>query len=679
MRTINFTVIKLVGCLIIGILAAHYFTISYEIALILNLTALLALSCTFIINIKRSKRTPLFGVFTLITFISIGILTTTLHNPKNQKNHYTRLINQDDDTLHNITFKVEDVLKPNDYYQKYVVRLMAIDRKEVTGQLLLNLKKDSISQTRLKIDDVVNTRTRITNLFATLNPHQFNYKDYLEKQHIYHQITVKPRGILILSRTKHSLTGYAAKLRELINSKLKNHPFKPNELAIINALLLGQRQDIPTSVYNSYAQAGAIHILAVSGLHVGIVLLILNILFKPLHRIKHGKKIKTILILIFLWSFAVIAGLSASVTRAVTMFSIVAVGMNLKRPSNVYNTLAVSMFILLLAKPMFLFDVGFQLSYLAVLAIVWIQPQLYALWTPKFWVIDKLWQVFTVTFAAQLGIFPVGIYYFHQFPLLFFISNMVIVPVLGFILGFGLLVILLAIFNSLPNFLATAFSWVIDWMNAFVALIADQDAFLIRDISFSLTLVVASYFLILALIRFYQRKTYARLVTSLIAIALLTGAFIYNNLRIANNAFIIFHKTRHTIIGIKQNRHLTLHHNPDSLNLKNSTLITNYKIGSWVNTTETDSIQPVYKINGKLILVVDSLGVYKTSFKPNYVLLSHSPKINLNRLIDRLQPELIIADGSNYKSYQDRWKRTCQEQNIPFYQTRVMGACVIGF
>ena len=142
------------------------------------------------------------------------------------------------------------------------------------------------------------------------------------------------------------------------------------------------------------------HILAVSGLHVGIVLMLLNLLFKPIEYIKHGKAIKVMIILLILWGFAIVAGLSASVTRAVTMFSVVAIAMHLNRPTNIYNTLAISIFILLSFKPMFLFDVGFQLSYVAVLAIVTIQPLLNKLWKPKWKAFDFLWNIFTVTIAA---------------------------------------------------------------------------------------------------------------------------------------------------------------------------------------------------------------------------------------------------------------------------------------
>lgn len=678
MQAINFKVIKFTICLVVGILIYYYHTVSVQIAFAINLISFILLSIVYFINKKLNKRTISFGVLTALTLINLGILTATIHNEKNHKNHYTKFYNNDNEQLQNIKFKIRTVLKPGNYYQKYIIEFIAINDKIVSGKSLLNVEIDS-SDTSLKVDDVLTTRTSIKNLIPPLNPHQFDYKTYLKKQHIYHQLFIKKNEILILSRTKHSILGYAAKLRESINIKLKNYSFKDDELAIINALLLGQRQDISKNIYDSYVQAGAIHILAVSGLHIGIILLILNLLFKSLERTKQGKTIKTILIVSLLWCFAIVAGLSASVTRAVTMFSMVAIGMNLKRPSNVYNILAISIFVLLLIKPLFLFDVGFQLSYLAVFAIVWIQPLLYAVWLPKYWILDKFWQIFTVTIAAQFGILPVSLYYFHQFPGLFFVSNLIIIPFLGLILGFGLLVIFLSIFDWLPYILAKIFGLLIGLMNDFVSFISDQEAFLFKNIPFSLTLVITCYLLIIASVKFYQKKTYKYLMSTLIAVVVFISSLIYNTYKISNNEFLVFHKSRFTLIGIKQAEHFTLHHNLNNIDFENEKLITNYKIGSWVETIETHSIQSIYKINKKLILVVDSLGIYKTSFKPNYVLLRNSPKINLNRLIDTLQPEVIIADGSNYKTYQERWKETCIEKDIPFHQTSKKGAYIIKF
>ena len=509
---------------------------------------------------------------------------------------------------------------------------------------------------------------------------QTQYKSYLQKKHIYHQLYITNTQLLKISTQKHTLFGYASQLRERINKNLKQSNFKEDELAIINALLLGQRQDISKDIYDSYSQAGVIHILAVSGLHVGIILLLLHFLFKPIERFKHGKVIKILLIVVLLWSFAIIAGLSASVTRAVTMFSIVAIGMNLKRPTNIYNTLAISMFVILLFKPLFLLDVGFQLSYLAVFAIVTIQPILYKLWKPKLKIIDYFWQIFTVTLAAQFGVIPVSLYYFHQFPGLFFISNLVIIPFLGFILGFGILVIILSLLNTLPSLLANLYENIISLMNNFVGWISQQEQFLFKNIPFGIVEVIVAYILIVAAVNIYKKQNYISVLLFLISILFVQSTFMYNKYQATTNEFIVFHKNRYSIIGMKQNNKLKIHHNLDMVSLENNSIITNFRVGERIVETKTDSLQSIYLLNNKTLLVVDSLGIYNVKyFKPHIILLRNSPKINLKRLIDSLQPELIISDGSNFKSYQERWSKTCEAKKIPFHQTGKKGAFVYSY
>ena len=139
------------------------------------------------------------------------------------------------------------------------------------------------------------------------------------------------------------------------------------------------------------------------------------------------------------------------------MFTIIAIAMHLKRQTNIYNTLAISVFVLLLLKPNFLFDIGFQLSYLAVLAIVAIQPKLYNIYRPNYKVDTLFWNIFTVTLAAQLGVLPLSLYYFHQFPGLFFLSNLVIIPFLGIVLGMGIVILILASLSVLPEFLVNIY------------------------------------------------------------------------------------------------------------------------------------------------------------------------------------------------------------------------------
>ena len=677
MKLLNFNILKLTLCLSIGILIGHLFKIPLNSSLVITVVFFTALNISFFISINQIKKTIWFGWLTFITTFSTGILVYNVHDQQNFKDHFSKYISNSSYTQNLVVFKIREKLKPGNLYSKYIIDVLKVDDKTVSGKSLLNVLIDS-TQTPYKVDDVLITSSPFKELIHPLNPNQFDYKNYLEKQYVYHQIFTDNQSLYQLKSESHTLFGYADRLREIINIKLKQHDFKPDELAIINALLLGQRQDISEDIYNSYTRAGAIHILAVSGLHVGIVLLLLSFVLKPLEYLRKGKVIKVIIILIFLWGFAIIAGLSASVTRAVTMFSIVAIAIHWKRPTNIYNTLAISMFFLLLFKPMFLFDVGFQLSYLAVLSIVTIQPLLYKLWKPKLKLLDFFWKILTVTIAAQFGIVPISLYYFHQFPSLFFISNLAIIPFLGIILALGIIVIFLAILNILPGILASIYGQVIDSMNTIVNWVSSQEQFLLRNISITLLQVIGCYVLIITVIKFITKKSFTNLRLMLISVLMLQSIFIYTAFINSNSEFLIFDKSRASLIGIKNGNKFNTFHDLDQLTMNKDKMINNFKIGNFITKMEQDSIKSVYQIKDKKLLVIDSFGIYNIkSFKPNYVLLRNSPKINLNRLIDSLQPEMIIADGSNYRSYVNRWKNTCINKKLPLHSTSEKGAFII--
>lgn len=676
MKLLNFNIIKLTTCLIVGVLIGFYFKISIKTALFLFLIVFVGF-CLCFIFLKQKKRNYLFGVFTFLTFVALGIINTKINDETLHSSHYINLKNNVE-TYNDISFKVTKRLKPDAYNTKYIAEILNLNKAKSSGQILINLQKDSIAQS-LEIDHIYFTNNKLNEVVKPKNPFQFDYNNYLKQRNVYHQIYLSNDEFIELKNTSKSINGYADTFRNRVNEKLKNYDFKTDVLAIINALLLGQRQDISPEIYNNYVNAGVIHILAVSGLHVGIIFLILNWLFKPLHRFKYGKHlIKPLLIILILWSFAFVAGLSPSVTRAVTMFSIVTCAQFLKRPTNIYNTISISIFLMLLVKPIYLFDVGFQMSYLAVLAIVSVQPMLYKLWKTPNLVIDKFWQILTVTIAAQLGVAPLGLFYFHQFPGLFFISNLVIIPVLGIILGLGIFVIFLALLDSLPEVIAEVFSFIIDTLNAFIVWVAQFETFLLKDVSFSLYHLLVSYLVLISVIFLWKEKTIKYLNYALMSLLLYSSVMLYTKHQNSYNEFIIFNKNRATIIGEKRNTNLQITHSFDSLKMKSDNTLKNYKVGRYINLTTIDNLNFVYPFKDDYILVVDSLGVYETKkLMSKYVLLTNSPRINLNRLIDSLKPKYIIADASNYKSYVQRWKTTCMNKKIPFHSTYEKGAFVL--
>lgn len=677
-KLLKFIPIRLTLFLIVGIFVGSFYNFQPNILTIIFSILLLVFSVVYVVANKQFNPASSFAVLVYILSFFIGIASITFKNQLNRKQHYTN--NQefsiDKPILGIIT--VRKVLKPNMYYSKYIAELVQFNGTSSIGKILVNLKRDSVVN-QLNVDDKLLIKASFKEIKNPLNPYSFNYKKYLQTQQIYHQIVISEKQFLPLSKTTRSVKGKAAIFREKVNNAFIQNGFKDNELAVINALLLGQRQTITSELQQHYARAGAIHILAISGLHVGIILLVLTFLLKPLHYFKNGKLIASILIVTFLWMYALIAGLSASVVRAVSMFSAVAIGMFLNRPSNVYNTLVISLFFLLLINPLYLFEVGFQLSYVAVFSIVWIQPKLHNLWKPKFWLFHKFWQLFTVSLAAQIGVLPLSIYYFHQFPGLFFLSNLVIIPFLGILLIAGFVIIILSVFEILPQYLAESYGLVIQTLNNFVVWIANQESFIIQNITFSLTLMLTFYVFIVVFFKWVEKKLFYRFVLVFISLIAIQSIVIFEKYKQnATKEFVVFNKSKKNIIGIRNGSELKIYSSIDSLDT-DEPILKSYLIGTGIseNFKKTEDTN-LLKFNEETILVVDSLGIYKfKSVTPSIVVLQHSPKINLERLLQMLHPKLIIADGSNYKSYIEKWEQTCLKKKTPFYNTMQKGAFIL--
>lgn len=672
-RLLNFLPTHFTVCLIVGIVIQFNYKV-WTFSLVPTILVFLIFLC-FLFILKFFKKKQLFSVFSWMFFFLIGLYLVFSQDARNNKNFYGNFLIANSI----IEVKVKKVLKENRFYHKYITAVTAVGGKVTRGEVLLNVQKDSIKESA-KINDIFYFKSNVSSIDSVKNPYQFNYKLYLEKQGVYQQFFLRESSYLYVNSSELSIYKIAENIRTKIERSLVLNGFKGEELGVIKALILGQRSTISKELLNEYTNAGAIHILAVSGLHVGIILLIFSLILKPLEKIKNGIFIKTILIIVMLWCFAVIAGLSASVVRAVTMFTAVAIGMSIKRKTFVIHSLITSMFVLLLVKPLFIFDVGFQLSYLAVFSIVTIQPKLYQIWKPKWKLVDRAWQLFTVSLAAQIGVLPISLFYFHQFPGLFMLSNLVIIPYIGIILMGGILVMLLAILDVLPSLLANLYNMVITLMNDFVGWIALQESFLIKEISFSRSLLITSYIIIFMGISLLERVSFKRWFLFLIAIVSFQVCLLYEK-RIVQNTkeLIIFNKYRNTIIGINNSGILKINHNLKANEINQSMIIKNYKIGKNIKRVMfKKSIPNILQFKRELILVVDSLGIYKVkNIEKPIVVLVNSPKINLERMITLLNPKLIIADASNYQKQVNKWQLIADKYGVFFKSTRKNGAIVL--
>ncbi len=280
------------------------------------------------------------------------------------------------------------------------------------------------------------------------NPFEFDYKTFLERKKIYRRVYLPNRNWAKTNLAgKFSLKTGAEKIRLRLLQIYRSQNLNNKEIEILSALTLGYKRELDPETVRTFSAAGAMHVLAVSGLHVGILFMILTFMLGFLKKQKYGRLIFAVAVVSVLWFFAFLTGLSPSVTRATTMFTFWVVGNNLNRRVSIYNSLTGSAFFLLLLNPNNLFEVGFQLSYAAVFGIIYLQPKLEKIVTFRNKTAVYFWKLLTVSVAAQIATFPISLFYFHQFPVYFWVANLFIIPAVTLLIPFGILLLAL---NTFP-------------------------------------------------------------------------------------------------------------------------------------------------------------------------------------------------------------------------------------
>ncbi len=637
-------------------------------SLVIGLTGLLF---SYFHSKKNKLYNVIFGYFALLISITIGLSTSLIHKENTNPNHYTNQVS-DYDSIHYMDLMVIEKLKRTKRNVRYTCVVTHLDGKKSFGKVILNLSKEKDALTKIQIGTHLEVLGTIYKNRVPSNPNLFDYGKYLENQEIYAQVYCKKINI---GAKELSLWSYFANFRERIISNLKKSAISKEELNVLNALILGQQQDISPEILKDYQHAGAVHILSVSGLHVGFIMLFITFLLKPIGNSRKGSLVKLCIIILSLWSFAILTGLSPSIVRSATMFSFLSIGIHLKRTVNIYHTLLVSMLLILLFKPSFLFDVGFQLSYLALFFIIWLQPILSSIWQPKSKIKIYFWNIITVSFAAQIGAMPLSIYYFHQFPGLFFLTNLLILPVLGVIMGVGSIAVLIATVTTVPFFIAKTIELLIFVLNAIIHWVADFDTFVFRNISFSKEMLIGSYLAIILIIIWIKTPEFKRLIMAFLSITFLQVVFVYEKQRtLKKEELIIFHISKNTIITERIGDAVSIYSTDTILeNSSNTILIQSYLIENFCHIKSKKPLQNLMYFKSKKVLIIDSSCVYTNGINPDILVIIQSPKLNMERLLKTYKPKQIIVDGSNFKSYVRLWEATCRKAKIPFHYTNEKG------
>lgn len=668
MKVLDFPLTKITIWFLIGILFCYYCQPSIYVVLPIFIIGLILFSFSYFTNTRNKNMILFFGFSTYYISLFVGILTLLLHTNSLQKSNYIHC-KKAFETPQFITFTLREKLKSNSYSDRFTALINTINNQAYSGKIIVNIQKDSLKNPI--IGNIIKAKTTLQQNASNKNPNQFDYGKYLADKQIYAQIYVNKTEITINKKTKKDIWYYSGRLHSRIVRNLEKSKFNKEEMNVALALILGQQQDISQDIIQDYQYSGATHILSVSGLHVGFIMIFINFILKPIPNTRKGSLIKLLSILLALSTFAIISGLSPSVLRSVVMFSFLAIGNHLRRSGSIYHTLLVSVLLILLFEPYFLFDVGFQLSYLALFFIVWLQPVLKKIWTPKNKIKISVWNALTVSFAAQIGTLPLCLYYFHQFPGLFFVTNIIIIPLLSFIMIAGIIVMLIAIYSSPPLLLIETFEKSIYLLNKTIHIVASFEWFVIRDISFNSYYLLTFYLVIISAIIWTKKPTYNKLVFLLITIVSLQISLVFTKKEIENgNELIVYNTKKNTLISERKGKEITVF-TPDTLSKNNA--LNSYLVGNFSKIKSTEKIKNILFYNGRKIFVMDSSGTYENKIQPDILILTQSPKINLERILEDLHPKIIIADASNSYAIQKIWKTTCLKKNIPFHATNEKG------
>jgi len=368
-----------------------------------------------------------------------------------------------------IGFLKEDIIAKNKNRGVLSVEYLVDNKNEysiASGNLLVYLEKDSLSNL-LSAGDRILLSANIHSIKPNGNPYAFDFKNYLHKRSIDHQCFLKFDDWTLISHGNlHPIKNFTQRVRKKFLNILLKYIDGSSEEAIGAALVLGYRNLLTDQVYDAYTDTGSVHVLAVSGLHLGILtgmLLWLFSFFKSSSQIVEITKM--VCIIIAIWLFALITGSAPAVLRAATMFTLFIIGKKLFKDINTYNILSASAILLLLYDPFLLSQASFQFSYLALTSILYFHPKLSSCWVPKNGILRFVWNLAVLALAAQILVFPITIYYFHKFPLYFALSGIIAVPFAGIILWISVIIFMFeslipcvnSILGPLLNFALSSF------------------------------------------------------------------------------------------------------------------------------------------------------------------------------------------------------------------------------
>ena len=675
-------VLRILPAIICGVVLEWYQPFPFYFLL-----ALLIVSGTASLLFSRKrfiKYTVHFGVSIQLVFLCVGALLVWLNNTSNRLDAITK--NYTDSTVVVATLQEPLVEKNKSYKAEAVVQLAGNQKLQtVKGNIIVYLQKDSANnRPALEYGSQIIFTKPLQLIKNAGNPGGFDYQRYSAFHGLYYQVFLKP-GEYTVSDTK-VINPFRQMLFNLQTWVLQSfRKFIPGnkEAGVAEALLIGYRNDLDIDLVQSYSNTGVVHIIAISGMHLGLIYGLLVLIFRPFGKSRKMLYIRAVIIISLLWIFTLLTGAAPSIVRSAIMFTFLVLGETQKRKASIYNNLASSALLILLFDPFALWDVGFQLSYTAVLSIAIFATPIGNLFFIRNKWLRQFWQLNAVTLAAQILTYPIVAYHFHQFPNLFLFTNIVAVPLSSIILYSLLALLALSWLPVVATLAGKVCHWLIWCMNSFIEQV-DKISFALTDgIYFTIPQAVLLLLFISGASWWLMRRSPKGFVGALFSLAaffsLRTLQFVENE---KQQKLIVYNVPQHAAIDLVSST--SYQFIGDSILLEDGFLQNFHLKPSRVfhQMERVDRIKDAALVNNAIIIGGKKIIIIKGSVDPDQeikmnadvLVISGSPKLNLADLVQTINPGIIVADASNSRYKTSQWQKEAETLHLRFHAVAGQGA-----
>ncbi|MBC7948566.1 MAG: ComEC family competence protein [Chitinophagaceae bacterium] len=677
--------------LITGIVIQRYFELPLLFFWSLSASSLILLVVFSLLSVPfRFRLRWLAGCLINMLLFATGSLLTGLHDVRGDQRWFGH--NYQEKELMLVTID-EPLVEKNKSFKANARADYLIGegkQRKVTGTLIVYFRKDTTGLPPADIDygSQLLLNKPLQPIRSAGNPGAFDFQAYSFLQGITHQVFLVPSDYELLD-TKNSsfLQDILYPIRDKVLSILRANITGSKELGLAEALLIGYKNDLDKSLVQSYSNTGVVHVIAISGLHIGLIYWVLIILLKPLSILRSSRWVQALLVICGLWLFSLLAGAQPSVLRSAVMFTAMAIGQSFSRKASIYNSLAFSAFILLCYNPYWLWDVGFQLSYSAVLSIVIFMKPIYHSIFIKNKLLDMIWKLCAVTIAAQILTLPVSIYHFHQFPSYFMLTNIVAVPLSSAIVLGEILLCMLSFLPSAAMVIGKLIAGLIRLMNQYVEEIELLPGSLLGGLQIDILQTLLLYAIIAAAARWmWYREKAGLLIVGLST--LFFGIIQSSSLILAGRQrkIIVYNVSQHQAIDVIKGRQ---HWFVGDSALSNDNGLKRFHLSPCRDLLRLDSEAPLEDLaifqhflsfgRTRILLGDRELGFDSLSTRDtiDLLIISGNHRLYIPEIAKAVGIRKVVIDGSAAAWKLRYWKKDCDSLKIPCHDVREKGAFVM--